>query len=473
MTSDEDIYKEEEEQIFRDRIATVNEKGKRVWVYPKKPKGRFYTKRKIVAYSLLLFLFAAPHIKVGGEQLLLFNILDRKFIIFGKIFWPQDLYLFAIALIIGVVSIILFTIIYGRLFCGWVCPQTIFMEMVFRRIEYWIEGDWTHQKKLNEGPWNANKILKKTSKHLIFWIISFLIANTFLAYIIGSDELWKIQTDPIYEHRGGFIAMLVFTSVFYFVFASLREQVCTTICPYGRLQGVLLDQNSMVVAYDHVRGEERGKFKKNEDRGVAKKGDCIDCLQCVHVCPTGIDIRNGTQLECVNCTACIDACDHMMDSVGLEKGLIRFVSEEGIKTRKPFQWTKRVKAYTALLIGLIAVLMVLLMTRSDFEATVLRQRGSTFQVLDDGRISNIYEVNLTNKTRTDFNISVAIEEGIGEVSFVIKKPVLKKQDYLKERMILKIDSKYLQNGKKELHLLINGNGKQIKKVKIKVIGPLI
>ncbi len=463
----------EEEEAFRDRIATVNESGKRIWVYAKKVKGKYFNRRQIVAYSLLAFLFLAPHIKVDGEQLLLFNLLERKFIIFGKIFWPQDMFLLAIALIIGVVSVILFTIIYGRLFCGWVCPQTVFMEMVFRRIEYLIEGDFTHQKKLNDGPWTSQKIIKKTSKHLVFWIISFLIANTFLAYIIGSDALWEIQTDPIQKHLGGFIAIVIFTTVFYFVFSRLREQVCTTICPYGRLQGVLLDENSMVVAYDHHRGEDRAKFRKNEDRKEAGKGDCIDCGQCVLVCPTGIDIRNGTQLECVNCTACMDACDHMMDSVGLEKGLIRFVSEKGIKERTGFQWTNRVKAYTALLIILVSVLTGLLMTRSDFDATIFRQRGSTFQMLEDGRINNIFEINLTNKTKEDYHITLELEESEGEIHMVIVDPVLKSEGYLKERMIVKLPANKIKNGKKELHVLIKGNGKLIKREKIKVIGPLL
>lgn len=463
----------EEEEAFRDRIATVNEDGSRVWINPKKPSGKFYNYRKWVSYVLLLFLFAAPHIKIKGDQLLMFNILERKFIIFGKIFWPQDMFLFAIAMIVGIVFIILFTIIYGRLFCGWVCPQTIFMEMVFRRIEYWIEGDWTHQKKLDKAPWNFEKIRKKTLKHFIFWIISFLISNTFLAYIIGSDELYKIITSPVSAHVGGFVAIIIFTTVFYLVFSRLREQVCTTICPYGRLQGVLLDQNSMVVAYDHHRGENRGKYKKNEDRAAAGKGDCIDCHQCVHVCPTGIDIRNGTQLECVNCTACIDACDSIMDGVGLEKGLIRFVSENGIKNRTRFQWTRRVKAYTILLVAMLGVLVTLLMTRSDFETSIYRQRGMTFLVLEDGRIENMFEINLTNKTRKEFKVALELEGSKGEIIMIAKHPVLKSQSYLKEQFIVKIPRNEFENGKKVLSIKVLGNGEVIQSETIKIIGPIL
>jgi cytochrome c oxidase accessory protein FixG len=463
----------EKDETFRDRIATVNEKGKRVWVFAKKPKGPLYNKRKIVSYFLLVFLFAAPHIKIGGHQILLFNLIERKFIFFGVVFWPQDMFLFALTLIVGVIFIILFTIIYGRLFCGWVCPQTIFMEMLFRRIEYWIEGDWTYQKKLDAAPWTRDKIFKRIAKHAIFWLISFLIANTFLAYIIGSDALFHIQTDPLGKHLGGLISIVLFTTVFYLVFARLREQVCTTICPYGRLQGVLLDPNSMVVAYDHKRGETRAKFKKGEDRTAAGKGDCIDCHQCVHVCPTGIDIRNGTQLECINCTACIDECDHIMESVGLEKGLVRLVSENGIKNRTPFQWTRRVKSYTFLLTGMLGVLSVLLATRNDFETYIMRQRGTTYQITNDGTVSNIYEINLLNKTKEDFEVTLKLEGNIGTIETVVKSMRLKKEAQLKERFVVKIPYAKIKEDKHILTIKVFGNGKEIQTVKTKFIGPTL
>lgn len=463
----------EDKEEFRDHIATVNEKGKRIWLFPKKPKGRFYNYRKLVSYGLLILLFGLPHIKIGGDQILLFNVIERKFIIFGNIFWPQDFYIFALATILSIVFVILFTIIYGRLFCGWVCPQTIFMEMVFRRIEYWIEGDYTHQKKLDKQPWNKEKIIKRVTKHSIFWVISFLIANTFLAYIISADELWQIQTDPVGKHLGEFIAIIIFTTVFYMVFTRLREQVCTTICPYGRLQGVLLDPNSMVVAYDHKRGEGRAKIRKNENRKEAGKGDCIDCGLCVSVCPTGIDIRNGTQLECINCTACIDECDLMMASVGQEKGLIRFVSENGIKNGTRFEWTKRVKAYTVLLTALLGVLITLLVTRTDFQATIFRQRGTTYQVTEKGLVSNIFEISLANKTRNDYKVKLLLDDKEGEIVQVNNKMILKKEGHLKERFLVKYPYKAMENGKKIFTVIVLGNGKEIQHVKVKFIGPLM
>ena len=456
---------------FRDHIATVNEKGKRVWIYPKKQKGKFFRRRQWVSYLLLLFLLAAPHIRFKGEPLILLNVIERKFVLFGSVFWPQDLYIFAIMMVAGVVGVVLFTVIYGRLFCGWVCPQTIFLEFVFRRIDYWIDGDWNEQKWLAKQPMRGVKLRKRILKNLIYWIISFIIANTFLAYIIGADALFGIQTDPMYMHVGGLTAIVIFTSLFYFVFAYLREQVCTTICPYGRLQGVLLDPNSMVVAYDHVRGEGRAKFKKGEDRKTVEKGDCIDCHQCVNVCPTGIDIRNGTQLECINCTVCIDACDQMMEGVHMEKGLIRFVSENGIKNRTGFQWTRKVISYTIVLSVLIGLLVVLLVTRSDFSTTILRQRGSMYQITQDEKISNTFEIDLSNKTKNDFKIQLESEYPNAEIRLAVPHFVLKKEQHLKERFLIVMPYRDLEKGERDFYIIIKGNNKEIDRVKVKFIGP--
>lgn len=463
----------DEEETFRDHLSTVDEKGKRIWVYPKKPKGRFHNRRVWLSIFLLAFLFGAPHIYINGEPLILFNILERKFVFFGQVFWPQDLYIFAFTMIIAIVFIILFTVVFGRIFCGWVCPQTIFMEMVFRKIEYWIEGDWTHQKRLNKQPWNREKIIKKVSKQLIFFLISFLIANTFLAYIIGAEELWEIQNSPLNQHLGGFIAIIIFTFLFYGVFSLLREQVCTTICPYGRLQGVLLDKDSIVVAYDHKRGEDRAKFKKNEDREAQGKGDCIDCYQCVNVCPTGIDIRNGTQLECVNCTACIDACDHIMDSIGKPKGLVRYASEANIEGGKKFKWTSRTIAYTVLLVLLLIIWGFLIGSRTNFDATILKQRGSTYQVLDDGKLSNIYEINLTNKTKHEYQITLEIEDDIdGEIDLAKKSLTLKPEEQLTERFIIKLSRKELKNGQKRIFINVKGNGETMVRKRTSFVGPM-
>lgn len=462
-----------QEEEFRDKIATVDAQGKRIWIFPKMPKGWYYDKRKLLSYILLALLFAAPHIKIKGEPMILLNVIERKFVLFGQIFWPQDFYIFAIGLVVSVVFVILFTVIFGRIFCGWFCPQTIFMEMLFRRIEYWIDGDWTHQKKLAAQPWNAEKIRKRVLKHTIFYAISFLIANTFLAYIIGADALWEIQTADPRNHIGGLIALIIFTFVFYGVFMFLREQVCTTICPYGRLQGVLLDKNSIVITYDHVRGENRSKFRKNEDRKEAGKGDCIDCGQCVHVCPTGIDIRNGTQLECVNCTACIDACDSIMESVNLPKGLIRYDSENGIKTGAKFRWTPRIIGYTAVLTLLFGVLVTLVATRTDFSAKLLRQRGSTYQELADGRISNIYELNLTNKTKNEYPLRLELIDSKGEIELALQDAVLEPEKHLKSAVIVKMNPEDIKKGRNFVYVGIYAGDKLVTKVKTTFVGPIL
>lgn len=460
-----------EEKTFRDAISTVDDRGKRVWIYPKKPSGRFYNYRIWSSYALLAVLFSGPFIRIGGEPLLLLNILERKFVILGQVFWPQDSHLFVLAMITTVVFIILFTVVYGRLFCGWVCPQTIFMEMVFRRIEYWIEGDANHQKKLNRSPWNAEKIRKKGLKHAIFFVLSFLIANTFLAYIIGSEALIAIITDPPGEHVAGLMGITVFSGVFYGVFAGLREQVCTTICPYGRLQGVLLDRDSVVIAYDHVRGENRSKFRKNEDRAAEGKGDCIDCNACVAVCPTGIDIRNGTQLECVNCTACIDACDDIMDKVGLERGLIRYASETQITTGSRFSLTKRSKAYTVVLFVLLTIITGLTVIRSEVETSILRTPGMLYQEEADGNYTNLYNYTIVNKTNNDMPIRFESLSPIATIQTVGDSMLVEKQGMVEGVFFVRINGEDLQGTKNKIEIGVYDGERLIEKVSTNFIGP--
>jgi cytochrome c oxidase accessory protein FixG len=463
------IY-EEEIGSFRDSISTVDKQGNRVWVYPKKPKGPYYNARSIVSVVLLIILFAAPFVRIGGEPLLLLNILERKFVIFGQIFWPQDSHLFALGLITMVVFIILFSVVYGRVFCGWVCPQTIFMEMVFRKIEYWLEGDWKAQQKLDKAPWDSQKITKKTAKHLIFFAISFIIANVFLAYFIGSEALIEIITDPPGEHLTGLAIITVFSLAFYFVFAKLREQVCTTICPYGRLQGVLLDKESVVVAYDYVRGETRGKYRKSEDRTALGKGDCIDCHQCVHVCPTGIDIRNGTQLECINCTACMDACDDIMEKINKPKGLIRYASEENIAKGTPFKLGLRAKAYTGVLGILVTVVAVLLFTRSEVETTILRTPGLLYQDQGEGKISNLYNIRILNKTNHDMPIEVRLEGDKGEINLVGGEINVPRQASIEQVMFVVFQKNDLKKMKTAVEIGIYSEGKKIETVTTNFLG---
>ena len=472
--NDREMEIKDEEGSFRDSLSTLDESGNRKWIYPKKPEGRYYNYRKWLSYVLLVVLFGAPFVKINGEPLLMINVLERKFVIFGQVFWPQDFYLFGLAMITAVLFIVLFTVVFGRLFCGWVCPQTIFMEMLFRRIEYWIEGDWKHQQRLDNMPWNAEKIRKKGIKHFLFLFISFLISNTFLAYIIGSDELINIITDPPSEHIVGLGLITVFTMAFYGVFARMREQVCTNICPYGRLQGVMLDRNSMVVAYDHARGEStagRSKWRKNEDRTAAGKGDCIDCHQCVDVCPTGIDIRNGTQLECINCTACIDACDNVMEKVGFEPGLVGYKSEESIATGMPFRYTLKMKAYTVVLTILVGVMVTLIATRSDIGATVLRTPGMLYQEGENNTITNLYNFKVINKTANEMPLDIRILNDFGTVKMVGDSVTLKAKGTTEGVMFVEVPKDQVQGRSSKVVVGIYSGDKLLKKVKTNFIGP--
>jgi polyferredoxin len=389
------------------------------------------------------------------------------------------------------------------------------MEMVFRKIEYWIEGDAKAQKALDKAPWTADKIVKKSAKHLIFLLISLLIAHTVMAYLIGVDEVMSVVTQSPAEHWAGFTGLVVFTAIFYLVFAKLREQACTVICPYGRLQGVLLVKESIVVAYDFIRGEPRGKLKKatkkqakaeessctgscsgcthqftHEQPGtiadakaaqerplkledLLTQGDCIDCTLCVQVCPTGIDIRNGLQLECVNCTACIDACDEVMTKIGKPTGLIRFDSHKGITEKVKLKFTPRMAAYTAVLLLLLSLQGFLLINRSQVEATVLRVPGMLYQEQPGNRISNLYNVQLLNKTTEPMNITLKLENGQeGLIKVVGEKILVPESSSAEVVCFVELPREAVTAAKTPLQIGIYSNGKLVEKAKTNFLGPV-
>lgn len=457
---------------FRDKISTVDASGKRVWLYPKNAKGRLTNYRTLLSMVFIVLMVSGPFIKIDGEPILLMNIIERKFIIFGQIFWPQDFHIFLLIMIAGVVFIGLFTMVYGRVFCGWVCPQTIFMETVFRKIEYWIEGDWKDRMALDKAPVTVSKFVKKTVKHVVFFLLSGLISCVLLSYIIGVHKVVLLVTDHPLNHLETTIALLVFTFAFYWVYAKFREQICTTICPYGRLQGVLLDKNSLVVAYDYVRGETRGLLKANETRAEVGKGDCIDCNQCVNVCPMGIDIRNGTQLECTNCTVCIDACDYMMEHVGLPKGLIRMDSEAGISENKPFRFTWRVIGYTGVLGVLLAFITMLLVMRTDIETSVLRTPGITYQLLPDNKVSNLYNVKLINKTNKEIQVHLKIQSGPGELKLIGKKLILPAEGTAQTSAFIIMDQADIKKVKTKMEIGVYADGEELESVSTTFFAPI-
>ena len=461
----------DEMQDYRDKLATVTDEGKRIWIYPKKPSGKFYNARTVVSLILLAFLIVVPFIKVNGHQLLLFDFLNRNFILLGIPFGPHDFHLFVLAMISIIVFIILFTVVFGRIFCGWACPQTIFMEMVFRKIEYWIEGDARDQRKLDAEEWNSKKLFKKGLKNIVFFIISFFIAHIFLSYIISMDKVILIISQPPDAHLSGFIALIAFSLIFYWVFTFFREQACTIVCPYGRLQGVLLDQDSIVIAYDYKRGEPRGKIKKGEDS--SNKGDCIDCHLCVDVCPTGIDIRNGIQLECVNCTACIDACDEVMEKINRPKKLIKYASLSGIENKKKFKVTTRMTLYSVILVVLLGILGYLLSIRTDYSVNILRTPGLLFQEQPNGLVSNIYDLNIVNKTFNETAVQLKLENPAnGELKLVGKNIVLKSQEIVETKFLILLDKAGIKKMNTPIEIGVYSDAKLIEKVKTSFLGPV-
>ncbi len=438
-------------QSFRNHLPNVDDSNKRKWIYAKKPNGRFHKYRIWITTLFLTILIGLPFLKINGRPLLLLNIFERKFIILGSIFWPQDTSLLIFLLLIFFLFIILFTVAFGRVWCGWACPQTLFMEMVFRKIEYLIEGDYHQQMKLNKGPKDFNYVWRKTVKHFIFILISAIIAHTVMAYLIGIDETFKIITHSPSENMEGFIGLLVFSVIFYLVFTIVREVACTVICPYGRLQGVLINKDTSIIAYDYNRGEPRRKIKKGDE--TTKKGDCVDCTLCVHVCPTGIDIRNGAQMECVNCTACIDACDDVMIKTHKPKGLIRYASLHQLQGKISKKINIRTVAYSSVLTILIGIFLILVFTRSDIETTVLRVPGQLYKKTETGDYTNMYNIQVVNKTYDVKDLEFKLLNSMGTIKLVGSTDFMLESQSKKEGIVI------VQLPKDELKGLKTKNGK--------------
>jgi len=450
---------------FRDRMATVDKEGKRIWVFPKKPKGKLTNYRKVVAYLLLAFFYLAPHLKLSGDQLIYLDFLDRRFVLFGQSFYPQDFHLLVLAFISLIVSIILFTVVYGRIFCGWACPQTVFMEFLYRPIEYLIDGDRTKQKELARQQMNPIKLFKRILKHGTFFLISFFTALTFLSYIIGWTAVSELMAGWPSTNFGSLVGVLIFSGVHYFIFGWFREQVCSLVCPYGRLQGVMLDQNSIVVAYDYLRGEPRGRGK-NED-----KGDCIDCKRCVDICPTGIDIRNGTQLECINCTACIDACNSVMYTINKPKGLIRYASERSISEARKHVLNARAIAYSIVLVILLGVASYAFMNRDEVETIIVRTQGTLFQSYGENALSNLYDLQMINKSANNVSMELKLLEPIGEIKILGDSLNLHKGEVIKRNLLIILSKEEITSSNTHLMIGVYKAGEEIEKISSSFVGP--
>lgn len=460
---------------FRDHLATADKDGKRKWVYPKKVTGKWFRYRTYFSWFLLAIMFVGPFVKIQGNPLLMINIVERKFSILGQIFWPQDTIIFAVAMLVFITGIIVFTTAFGRLWCGWACPQTVLMEMVFRKIEYLIEGDASAQRALDASAWTRTKIFKKTLKHAVFLFLSFGIGNWLLCYIIGYEQLLGIVTDNPSNHLTGLSFMIIFTAIFYLIFARFREQACTFICPYGRFMSATIDENTMVVAYDHRRGEKRGALNRKftfDARRSEGFGDCISCRECVSVCPTGIDIRNGTQMECINCTACIDACDRVMTRISRPAGLIRYASLNSVERGEKFRFTARMGWYATVLTALIVLFLVLLFTRSASESMFLRAPGALFQELPDGKISNIYTVKTINKSTHDLAVEFRLENIDGNLRVMGAGDfTIPKEGMSQSSVLVTVDKAILSSPKTKIQIGVYGNGKRLETVNTVFVGP--
>jgi cytochrome c oxidase accessory protein FixG len=448
-------------QAFRDRPINLDEAGNSKRILAKQPEGKWYTRRTVFAWICILFLIFAPIIKINGNPLMLLDIANRKFSLFGNLFFAQDTFIMALIMLVTVVCIVLFTVIYGRLWCGWACPQTIFLEMIYRRIEYLFEGNPRNNlKNKEEDPFF---IFRRIGKHLSFIIISFLITNVFLMWFTGPEKLLEIISSPVSENQLGFIFMAGISIFYYVVYAFLREQICTVFCPYGRLQGVLLDSRSISVIYD---------FKRGEPRGIKNGGDCIDCGQCIAVCPTGIDIKNGSQYECINCTACIDECNSVMKKIKKPGNLIRFDSYNGIETGKRSVFNARTYAYSAVLLILIFILGFTVSNRSTIDVSILRMPGTMCQIIDSTIVSNIYNVKIINKTNKAKHITFKLTDiQQANLEFTNDISLLKEGKTFETVLMIKLPKQKLKGRTTDLKIGIFDNNILISTIAINFIGP--
>ena len=431
------------DQDFRDRPNNIDESGQRKWIKAKQPQGKWYKRRNIFGYTLLIFLIVAPLLKIQGHPFMLLDILNRKFYLFGQMVFTEDTYILALLMAVVVVSIVLFTVIFGRIWCGWACPQTLFLELVYRKVEFLFDGNGRGKKK----SYSPEKLkIRALLKHFIYILLSIFFTNVFLMWIIGPEQLLKIITEPIGQHLAGFFSMIALSVFYYWIYAFFREQVCTFFCPYGRMQGVLLDNNSIGVIYDYPRGEPRNPK-------VGEGGDCINCRQCVAVCPTGIDIRNGSQLECIHCAACIDECNLVMKKINKPYNLIRYDSFRGIESGKRSLVNTRSIAYSSVLAILMVLLAFTVGNRSTIDVTLWRAQGTLYQQLDNDTYSNIYQIMFLNKGSESLELSPRLlDMPGGEVSLAGDKVVLPPNGKLKEALIIKLKKSSLTGKETEIKI---------------------
>lgn len=387
------------------RLSTVDAQGRRLWVYPADVAGKYRSRRNWMSGALLVFFIALPWFRVDGHQALLLDVWNGRFSIFGIRFWSHDAPMLLFVLGGAAVLLALVTVIWGRVWCGWACPQTVFVDSVFRKVERWIEGDSVTRRRLDAAPVSLDRVIKKAFKWSLFTLISVILSHSFLAYFIGTEALAQMMAQPPSRSLGSFLAMAAISAAVLFDFGWLREQFCTLICPYGRFQSVAMDDRSLAVAYDVARGEPRRGASSVSD----VTGDCIDCRRCVQVCPTGIDIRNGLQLECVACTACADACDAVMSKLGKPQGLIRYTAGWG---RGKGGYSKPI-AYSVVFALFAAALVWTISQREPVQLTLIRSIGAPYEEVVrpelEKEVVNHFRLDLLNQSFEPVHLRTAAE----------------------------------------------------------------
>ncbi|MBK8014973.1 MAG: cytochrome c oxidase accessory protein CcoG [Deltaproteobacteria bacterium] len=449
-------------------LTTLNEDGSRCWIRPRVSKGRFYWARLAVGWLLIVLFVSAPLIRVNGHPLIFLDVEHRQFFLFGATFLATDTMFLMLFLLIVFLSIFWFSALVGRIWCGWGCPQTVYMEFVFRPIERLLEGTPSQSKALDA---QGGLHVRRLAKNAVYLVLAFVLANVFLSYFVGVDQLKVWVTQAPWRHPGGFGVVAVTSALVFIDFAYFREQMCTVACPYARLQSVLLDRSSLTIGYDARRGEtRRKKAKRAENDG---SGDCIDCRACVVVCPTGIDIRDGAQLECVACAQCIDACDAIMDKVGRPRGLIRYASEENLSTGKKARLLRpRVVVYPVL-IGILGLLLIASIgARSDVEVTILHGVGAPFVELDGGQIRNQLRVKIANRAAADRAFTLSVPELPPEALLAPQNPLrVAKDDEVTTPIFVTVPKAQFKAGKRVIDIEVRDGFDFETKIQFPLLGP--
>lgn len=455
-------------ELHPNRLSTTDSKGRRIFLYPADVRGFFRRRRTLVQAILVIVFLILPWIRISGHQALLLDIAERRFEIFGLSLRAHNAPLLLFVLSASAFGLFFATAVWGRVWCGWACPQTVFIDGVFRRIERWIEGPALERRKLNQSPLSFKKFVKKTIKWIFYGIATLTVTHSFLAYFVGTDRLAEMILRSPSENWGSFLFMVISSGIILFDFAWFREQFCTLVCPYGRFQSVLMDSSSMIVAYDFERGEPRStpQAKALAKTHNSKLGDCVNCYRCVQVCPTGIDIRRGVQMECIACTACIDACDEVMTKIKKPTGLIRYDSLSS-QTRKKSSFSLRAGIYFIFCFFSILALVVSLYLVKPIDVQILRAKDAlyTTQVLDQGKtiVMNHLKLELSNQSGSNRNLifetSSETEKEIQLITAV--QPLL-----IDEGKVMHVDifvrfpKELLIRGKKKIQLVVKEQADQ-------------